>query len=124
MLRADFLYENWKKEIIIWQRVPTLEQKKKKTQAIFLSLEGKAKEAALDIDDESLNKEDSVGKVLAQLDKVHLKYKIQLAYQAYDTFEKFQRLLEMSVAAFLIEFECFHNKAKAYNMVLPNENWE
>ena len=124
MLRADFLYENWKKEIIIWQRVPTLEQKKKKTLAIFLSLEGKAKEAALDIDDESLNKEDSVGKVLAQLDKVHLKYKIQLAYQAYDTFEKFQRLLEMSVAAFLIEFECFHNKAKAYNMVLPNENWE
>ena len=123
MLRADFLYENWKKEIIIWQRVPTLEQKKK-TLAIFLSLEGKAKEAALDIDDESLNKEDSVGKVLAQLDKVHLKYKIQLAYQAYDTFEKFQRLLEMSVAAFLIEFECFHNKAKAYNMVLPNENWE
>ena len=98
--------------------------KKKKTLAIFLSLEGKAKEAALDIDDESLNKEDSVGKVLAQLDKVHLKYKIQLAYQAYDTFEKFKRLLEMSVAAFLIEFECFHNKAKAYNMVLPNENWE
>ena len=123
MLRADFLYENWKKEIIIWQRVQT-QKKKKKTLAIFLSLEGKAKEAALDIDDESLNKEDSVGKVLAQLDKVHLKYKIQLAYQAYDTFEKFQRLLEMSVAAFLIEFECFHNKAKAYNMVLPNENWE
>ena len=122
MLRADFLYENWGKEIIIWQRVPTLEQKKEKTLAIFLSLEGKAKEAALDIDVESLNKEDSVGKVLAQLDKVHLKYKIQLVYQAYDTFEKFERLLEMSVAAFLIEFECFHNKDKACNMVLPNEN--
>ncbi len=42
-LKEDVPYENWKKEINIWQLFTTLE-KKKQGLAIFLSLEGKARE--------------------------------------------------------------------------------
>ena len=53
---------------------------------------------------------------------MHLKDKIELVYQAYDTFEKFKRPSEMSIAAFVVEFERLYCKAKACNMVWPNEN--
>ena len=120
-LRGNLLYENWKKEIIIWQHIPKLESKKQ-ALAIFLSLKGKARETILEIDIESLNKEDGVEKVLVQLDKVRFKDKIELVYQAYDTFEKFKRPSEMSIAAFVVEFERLYCKAKACNMVWPNGN--
>ena len=47
-LREDLPYENWKKEIRIWQRFTSLD-KNKQALAIFLSLQGKAREAVLDI---------------------------------------------------------------------------
>ena len=54
-LRQDLPYENWKKEIMIWYCV-TLLAPKKQALAIFLTLEGKAMEAVLEIAIESLNK--------------------------------------------------------------------
>lgn len=54
---------------MILQHVTTLEPKKQ-VLAICLSLEGKAREAVLEIDIESVNQEDSIQKVLAQLDKI------------------------------------------------------
>ena len=67
---------------MILQRVTTLEPKKQ-VLGICLSLEGKTREAVLEIDIESVNQEDSIQKVLAQLDKIYLKDKIHLAYLAY-----------------------------------------
>lgn len=118
-LREDVPYESWKKEINIWQLFTTLE-KKKQGLAIFLSLEGKAREAVLELEIDEMNTDDGVDKVLAQLDKLYLKDKLQLSYQAYDTFRKFKRPGDMPIADFVVEFERLYNKAKAYDMVLPD----
>ena len=47
------VYENWKKEIKIWQVFTDL-PKKKQCPAIYLTLSGKAREAALKLDIEIL----------------------------------------------------------------------
>ena len=111
-LREDVPYENWKKEINIWQRFTTLE-KKKQGLAIFLSLEGKAREAVLELEIDEMNEDDGVKKVLAQLDKLYLKDKLQLSFQAYDNFRKFKRPADMPIADFVVEFDRLYNKAKA-----------
>ena len=54
-LRDDMPYENWKKELHIWQRFTTLEDEKQ-ALAIFLSLEGKARETVLAIQWDTLQK--------------------------------------------------------------------
>ena len=118
-LKEDVPYENWKKEITIWQLFTSLE-KKKQGLAILLSLEGKAREAALELEVDELNKDDGVSKVLAQLDKLYLKDKLQLSYQAYDNFRKFTRPTDMPIADFVVEFERLYNKAKAHEMILPD----
>ena len=118
-LREDIPFENWKKEISIWQRFTTLSPRKQ-ALAIFLSLTGKAREAVLELDIDTLNTDDGVDRVLEQLDKLYLKDKLQLAYQAYDNFRKFKRPSEMPIADFVIEFDRLYNRAKAYKMELPD----
>ena len=117
-LREDIPYESSKKEIQIWQRFTSL-AKEKQALAIFLSLEGKARETVLEVEVDDLNKDDGVEKVLAKLDNLFLKDKLQLAYTSYDNFEKFRRPSDMSMADYVAEFERLYNKAKVYEMVLP-----
>ena len=66
-LRGDLLTETWKKENNFATHSDT--GTKETSIGFFLSLEGKAREAVLEIDIESLNKEVDVKKVLAQFDK-------------------------------------------------------
>ena len=118
-MRDGLSYENWKKEISIWQRFTKVE-KKKQGLAIFLSLEGEARETVLDIPIDELDEDEGSSKVLAKLDKLYLKDKIHLAYQAYHIFAKFQRNTEMNMDTYINEFEKLYNKAKSYEMALPD----
>ena len=66
-MRDGLSYENCKKEIVIWQRFTKLE-KKKQGLAIFLSLEGEARETALEIDINELD--DGAERIITQLDQL------------------------------------------------------
>ena len=74
----------------------------------------------LELEIDELSHANRVDKVLEKLDTLYLKDKIQLAYYAYDNFEKFRRPTDMTIAEFAVEFERLHNKAKAHEMVLPD----
>ena len=67
-LGDNIVYENWKKEIKIWQVFTDL-PKKKQGPVIFLTLSGKAREAVLELDIEKLNYDSGVNNVLKRLDK-------------------------------------------------------
>ena len=62
-------YENWKNEFEIWMLVTDLE-KKKQALAVTLSLTGKAREAALNIKAEDLNKDDVIITLIHTLDNL------------------------------------------------------
>ena len=89
---------------------------KKRSQQIFLTLNGQPREAALEIPAEELTAETGINKLLEVLDELYLKDEVSLAYEAYEAFEKFIRPASMTINDYIIHFERLHNKAKGYKM--------
>ena len=89
-LNKDITYSNWKKELRIWEAFTNLKDEKK-GPAIFLALNGQAREAALEIPVEELTAETGINKLLEVLDELYLKDEVSLAYETYEAFEKFIR---------------------------------
>ena len=98
-LRKD-KYSTWKREMKIWELVTSLD-KTKRALMVFLSLEGKAREAVLELDTAVLNSEDGMKKLYEKLDTLFLEDINQSAFRACKIFENYQRLPEED---FLIEF--------------------
>ena len=119
-LKKSSSYESWQKELQIWQAFTNLPVKKQ-GPAIFLTLEGKAKEAALELDVAKISSDTGVAELLKKLDELYLADKVQTAYEAYDAFEKFHRPAEMSMSNFIIEFERLLNKTKHYGTIMSSD---
>ena len=64
-------YSTWKKEMQIWE-MATCVEKVKRALIMFLSLEGKAREAVLELDIAVLNSKDGMEKVYEKLDTLFL----------------------------------------------------
>ena len=96
ILNDDSQYEKWVKEVKLWQTVTPLKDNEQ-APAIALSLSGRARDAALELDITSLNSETGVKQLLEKLDGLYLKDENQWAYIAYQRFEKFQRQPNMSI---------------------------
>ena len=88
-------YENWKKELKVWEKLTEVDEKKRGL-TVLLSLEGKAKDAVLELDIDSLSEKDGLKLLTKKLDSLYLKDKAQMAYGAYDKFEKFRRPIEIT----------------------------
>ena len=56
-------YSTWRKEMFIWELATSMD-KMKRTLMVFLSLEGTAREAVLELDTVVLNSEDGMKKVI------------------------------------------------------------
>ena len=91
-------YSTWRKEMKIWELVISLD-KSKRALMMFLSLEGIAKEAVLELDSE-----DGMKKLYEKLDTLFLEDVNQSAFRAYKILENYQRPPGMSLEDFLIEF--------------------
>ena len=111
-------YSTWKKEMKIWELVTSLD-KTKGALMVFLSLEGTAREAVLQLDTAVLNSEDGMKKLYEKLDTLFLEDVNQSAFRAYETFENYQRPPETSLEDFLIEFGQLVTKLKDFNILLP-----
>ena len=77
--------------------------KAKRALMVFLSLEGKAREAVLELNTVVLNSEDGMKKLYEKLDTLFLEDVNQSVFRAYETFENYQRPLGTSLEDFLIE---------------------
>ena len=106
-------YNTWKKEMKIWELVTSLD-KAKRSLMVFLSLEGTAREAVLELDTAVLNSEDGMKKLYEKLDTLFLEDVNQSAFRAYKTFENYQR------PPFLIEFGRLFTKLKTLTFFYQN----
>lgn len=116
-LGPDTDYETWKNEIEMWKLVTDL-NKNKQALAVALTLTGKAREAALEIDAHVLNTGGGLTTLLNALDEVFEKEAKDLAYKAYTDFDKFRKGPDMSMADYIINFERLYNKSKKHRMLL------
>ena len=110
---------DFKKKIKIWQALTTLEPEKQ-GPCLYLSLKGKSRETALEIDLAHINGDNGVKLILERLDKLFLVDTTQTAYLAYQTFENFKRPSSMSMKDYLIKFAQLYTKIKDHRMELPD----
>ena len=115
-LQDDF--NSWLHEIEVWKYVTDLD-KKKQGPMIYLSLEGQARRLCSTIKIEELNAEDGVNKVISKLKEFYEKDAEQLAFDAYEKFEMFQRPVDMMIADYCNEFDIRYNVIKEKKMELP-----
>ena len=111
-------YDAWRKEMSLWEMATSIE-KKKRAPTVFLTLEGKAREAVLEMDLPTLNEDNGMTLLYDKLDTLFKEDKNQSAFIAYETFEKYQRPSDMSVCDYLIEFDRLTAKLKDYQIQLP-----
>ena len=64
-------YSTWRKEMLIWELATSLD-KMKRALMVFLSLEGTARKAVLELDTAVLNSEDGMKKLYEKLDTLFL----------------------------------------------------
>ena len=113
-------YESWLKEVAIWQAFTSLEDTKQ-GPAIFLSLEGRAREAVLELEVKDISNKNGVKTILDKLNTLYLKDKTQSAYEAYDKFENFRRPSEMSIDDYINQFERLKSKTESYGTSLSTD---
>ena len=112
-------YESWKNEIEIWSRVTEL-AKKKQALAVVLALSGSARETAMEIPVDDLNKDDGMTTLIAKLDSMFLKEEKDQVYEAYSNFDRIKRDGGSSMADYIIEFEQRYSRIKKHKMELPD----
>ena len=112
-------YESWKNEVNIWKRVTEL-AKKKQALAVALGLEGRAREIAMEIPADDLDKDNGMDTLLAKLDGVFQLEEKDRAYEAYSQFDRMKKDDSVSMADYIIDFEQRYNRIKKYDMTLPD----
>lgn len=112
-------YESWKNEVGIWTRVTDLEEKKQ-ALAVALALSGRARDTAMEIPVDDLNKDTGMTTLLAKLDDLFLKEEKDRIYEAYSDFDRIIKEVNTSMADYIIDFEQRYSRMKKYNMELPD----
>ena len=112
-------YEEFKKELRIWDSFTDLD-KKKRGPAVYLSLDKKSKQAVSQLTPENLSEEDGLQQIIQKLDDVYLADKTTRAYAAFQKFYKCRRDSGETFEAFLVRFEDLNNGMAEYEMSLPD----
>ena len=113
-------FADWKKEIGFW-KIATDIRPPRQAATIFLSLEGKSREAILELPEAVIGAEDGSG-FQALLDKLDTLWKEDEnleAFNAYERFEQYKRPTGMEVKEFIVAFERLNNRLMATGTVLP-----
>ena len=97
-------YESWKNEVQMWTRVTEL-GKKKQALAVALALTGRARETAMEVPIDDLNKDAGMTTLLDALDKLFLKEEKDVTYEAYSNFDRITRDSDVSMTDYIIDFE-------------------
>ena len=118
-MREDLPYDDWKYEVKIWEKFISYE-KKKLGPCLFLSLTGDARNAAREIPLEDLEKDDGLDTLIKKLDELYLKDKEGSAFEAYESFEKYERPKDMDINKYINTFERLYQKAKGFELALPD----
>jgi hypothetical protein len=108
-------YQNWKNDVKIWCMLAK-DFKIKEGPAVYLSLQGDAREAVRSISPEELGGDDGIKKILETLDKVYLKEESTRAFCAVKEFIEFRRESGQTFPKFLVEFNSRYREVQKYKL--------
>ena len=93
-------YMNWKSDIEIWQLF-TKEESKRLGPAVYLSLQGDARDAVRAMDKKDIGKDNGVNLIIAELDKVFMKDETTRAFCAFKEFVEYRRQSGVNFTKFI-----------------------
>ena len=108
-------YADWKTDVEVW-RLFTKEEKKRQGPAVYLSLQGNAREAIRAIDLKELALDDGYEKVVAALDEIFLKDETTRAFCAIKNFIEYRRESGQGFSKFLVDFNNRHRELTKYKL--------
>ena len=117
-MRSGSSYDDWKKEIQVWKLLTDLE-KEKQGPALLLSLSGKARDAALELDIVDISTAIGLEIIIDRLDKLFLVDRDKLAFAAYEKFESYTRSSDLPIESYIADFDHLYNNVKKFGMTLP-----
>ena len=79
-------YDRWRREMKFWEQATNV-LPKKRAATVFLTLQGKAREAILEIDPDSMNTDTGLTVLYDKLDELFKVDEDQAALAAYEKFE-------------------------------------
>ena len=110
-------YSDWKRDVEVWRNY-TVDIKKRQGPAVYLSLEGDAREAIRAIAIEDLTKDDGFETIIKELDEVFLKDETTRAFCAVKDFVEYRRQSGQNFPKFLLEFNNKYRELKKFKMTL------
>ena len=111
-------YEQFKKDLQIWEILTELDVKKK-GPAVYLSLNKKARDAVRNLSVADISDNDGLKKIIQRLDDVYHADKNTRAYTAFQNFYKCKRESGETYEQFIVKFERLYGELIAHDMTLP-----
>ena len=118
---VDDDYMSWKRDVGVW-KLFTETKAEKQGAAVYLALQGKARECVRPLDTDKIGSATGFDEVLAQLDKTYLKDETTRMFCALKEFYEYRRESGMDFSAFIVEYELRYQKIKSSKIGdLPTE---
>ena len=102
VLTDDVEYSNWKADLTIWGLYTSLE-KKKRGPALYLSLQGKARECIRGLTPEEIGGDTGVDLIVAKLDNVFEEDENMRTFICFKRFYDYRRPSGTSIKEFVIQ---------------------
>ena len=112
-------YDDWIKTLNIWPKFSDLAKNKQQGPSVFLSLEGEAQEAVLELAEDVINSDS--GLLRDKMSCIYKKDELLKKYEAWGTFETYKHSSNTSMQEFLNEFTRRYNKAKSFGTTMSDD---
>ena len=112
-------YGNWKNDLEIWKMF-TDTKPEKLGPAVYLSLEGRAREAVRGITAEELGKPEGYATIVNELDKIFLQDETSRAFMAFKDFYEYKREAGIGFSQFMVDFDRRYTKLAEFKLQLPD----
>ena len=118
----NILYKTWKNKLQMWELITSVPKKEQGIIVLLEALEGnaKAEKVLADIKANELNVENGLKFITDKLDKIFLEETPDEAYKIYSDFINYNKIVEMPVSEYVLEFEHLYKRMIEHEMILPD----
>ena len=111
-------YASWRNDLEVWKDF-TDTKPEKLGLAVYLSLEGRAREAVRGLKSQDLKVAGGFALIVGVLDKVFLTDETSRAFVAFKDFYEYRRASGVGFSEFIVDFDQRYSKLQQFDMVLP-----
>ena len=104
-------YNSWRDDIEVWKMLTDI-PKAKIGAAVYLALQGKARELVRTLTTAEIGADDGFEKMIERLDEVYRADSCSVAFTAFSEFYEYRREAGQDFSAFIVEFEKRYHKVK------------